>query len=452
MKATRLLFALAVLGAGACDFNITDPNNPGPIGPNPSRSEVGASVIGIIQASRNDAANWNLTTGILGREAYRFDGSEPRYISELLQSPWDPGGFGAGHWLAHYQAIRSAAQLLDVIDGATALSTEERKATRGFAETMKAHQFLGILMGHGQDSIPWDVDRPYSAPPAPFLANNAVWDSVAALLDVADGDLAAGGSAFPFSLPSGFSGFDDPTSFRMVNRALKAAVDVYRGSLYCGAACYTSAKTLLENGSTFIDTSAAAAMNAGVYFNYSTNPGDVSNPLFQNSQTGENNVHPSVRDSVQVKLPADTDARYLAKTTGRPQATAGTPVRATDVGWIRYPSTDAPIPIIRNEELILLRAEANNAVTANPVAAANDVNYVRVKSGGIDPIPTLSTLTQAEILRQILVEGEYSLLYEGHRWFDMRRTGRINQLVKDFPADVIHDIYPVPEDEVNARK
>src|SRR2546425_963400 len=214
MKATRLLLALAVLAAGACEFNVTDPNNPGPIGPNPSRTEVAAAIIGIIQSARNDAANWNLTTGILGREAYRFDGSEPRYISELLQSPWDPGGFGAGHWLAHYQSIRSAAQLLDVIDGATALSTAERKATRGVAETMKAHEFLIVLMGHGQDSIPWDVDRPYSAPPAPFLGNQAVWDSVAVLLDAADADLALGGSAFPFSLPSGFSGFDDPTSFR----------------------------------------------------------------------------------------------------------------------------------------------------------------------------------------------------------------------------------------------
>ena len=67
MKATKLLIALAVLGSGACDFNLTDPNNPGPIGNDPSPSEVQASVVGIILSARSDAADWNLDAGILGR-------------------------------------------------------------------------------------------------------------------------------------------------------------------------------------------------------------------------------------------------------------------------------------------------------------------------------------------------------------------------------------------------
>jgi len=450
MKATRLLLALTVLGAGACEFNTTDPNNPSPIGQNPSKTEVQAAVLGIIQAARNDASGWNLTTGILGREAYRFDGSEPRYISELLQSPWDAGGFGAGHWLNEYQAIRSANQLLDVIGGASALSVEERQATRGFTETMKAHQFMMILMGHSEDSIPYDVDRPYSDPPAPFLTNNAVWDSVAARLDSAAADLAAGGTAFPFSLPAGFSGFDTPATFLEFNRALKGAVDVYRGSIYCGNPCYTAALT--EIGASFINSGAGADMFLGVYFNYSTNPGDFSNPLHQNPQTGENIVHPSVGDSVGVKAPADTDLRFLAKTVPLAATrTGGNPTRSSNLGWVRYPSTDTPIPIVRNEELILLRAEAENAL-ANATAAANDVNYIRMNSGGLDSIANLSAQSSSAILGAILNERKYSLLYEGHRWFDMRRTGRINQLVKDFPADVIHDTYPIPIDEINARK
>ena len=454
MKATRLLLALTVLGAGACTFNTTDPNNSSAIGPNPSRTEVSLAVIGIIQAARNDAAGWNLTTGILGREGYRFDTSEPRYVTELLQSPWDPGGFGAGHWLNEYQTIRSANQLLDVIGTATLLSPAEQSATSGFAETMKAHQFMMILMGHAQDSIPYDVDIPFTAKPAPFLHNNEVWDSVAALLDTADAKLAAGGAAFPFSLPSGFSGFDTPGTFRQFNRALKAAVDVYRGSIYCGNPCYTTAMTALS--ASFIDAAPNANMFLGVYFNFSTNAGDFPNPLFQNPQTSQNNVHPSIRDSVSLTAAGDSDARYVAKTVARPLFTLPGSTRATDIGWIRYPATDAPIPIIRNEELILLRAEAEDRL-GNTVAAANDVNYIRMHSGGLDSIANLSALPADTIMGAILVERKYSLLYEGHRWFDMRRTGRISLanaygLIKDFPADVIHPYYPIPEDEVNARK
>jgi len=97
MKHTTLLVTVAALVTGACDFNITDPNNPTKIGPNPSRADVQAAVAGILLAARSDAADWNLDAGILGREAYRFDGSDPRFTGELLKGPLDPGGgaFGA---------------------------------------------------------------------------------------------------------------------------------------------------------------------------------------------------------------------------------------------------------------------------------------------------------------------------------------------------------------------
>src|SRR5216110_3278877 len=126
MKATTCLLALAALGVWACDFNITDPNSPGPIGTDPSRA---------------DAADWNLDAGILGREAYRFDGSDPRFISEFLNGPLDPGGgaFGGDHWIEEYNAILSANQLLDVIGTASRLTTAEQDATRGVVKTLKAY-------------------------------------------------------------------------------------------------------------------------------------------------------------------------------------------------------------------------------------------------------------------------------------------------------------------------
>ncbi|HWO90857.1 MAG TPA: hypothetical protein VNP53_02720, partial [Methylomirabilota bacterium] len=131
MKATRILIALSVLVSGACNFDIADPNNPGPIGNDPSPSQVGAAVTGIIIASRAPVGGWNLISGILGREAYRFDGSEPRFISELLHGPLDPGdGFGGGQWAGEYTAIRSSNQLIDVIGTTTAYSAADQDAVR----------------------------------------------------------------------------------------------------------------------------------------------------------------------------------------------------------------------------------------------------------------------------------------------------------------------------------
>src|SRR5207247_680572 len=111
--------------------------------------------------------------GILGREAFRFDGSDPRFITELLQGPLDPGSgaFGGNFWSQHYAAIRSTNNLLNVIGTASALSAQEQNATRGFAETMQAYSFLMVLMARNQDSIPIAVNVPVTAAPAPFVTN-----------------------------------------------------------------------------------------------------------------------------------------------------------------------------------------------------------------------------------------------------------------------------------------
>jgi starch-binding outer membrane protein, SusD/RagB family len=455
MKRICSLLAVAALVTGACDFTTTDPNSPGQIGDNPSRANVQDAVAGILLAARSDAPDWNLDAGILGREAYRFDGSDPRFISEWLAGPLDPGGgaFGGDHWSEHYNAIRTTNDLLNVIGTAAALSTAEQRATRGFAETLQAYSFLMVLMAHTDypahngDSIPVDVNQPVSTPPAPLVANTDAYLFVSNLLDSADVELAAGGSAFPFNLPSGFTGFTTPAEFRKFNRGLKAAVEVYRGSLGCGATCYTAALTAL--GASFVDTLGTITLNRGVYFNFSTGPGDAPNPLFQNPQTGENFVHPSVRDSVETKPGGGNDNRYTAKVVDRQPVTASG--LTSDLGWIRYPSTDAEVPILRNEELILLRAEANNALT-QPVAAANDVNYIRVASGGLSAIAGLSAQTPAQILGRILRERKYSLLYEGHRWFDLRRTGNLNALILDRAGDQRFATLPVPLSERQARQ
>lgn len=457
MKRTSLLLAVAVLVTGACDFDIADPNNPGQLGPNPSRSAVQAAVAGILLAARSDAADWNLDAGIMGREAYRFDGSDPRFTAELLTGPLDPGGgaFGGDHWSEHYGTIRTTDDLLNVIGTATALTAQEQSGTQGFAETMRAHAFLMVLRSHTDnpahvgDSIPLDVNQPLTAPPAPLVRNDSAYTFVSALLDSASNHLAAGGGAFPFSLPAGFAGFETPATFRQVNRALKAAVEVYRGSLGCGAPCYTVAKTILETpGATFIDTTGAGTLAIGAFFNYSTNPGDAVNPLFQNPQTGENYVHPSLRDSVEAKPTSGNDDRYTAKVVSRPAAT--TSGLTSDLGWLRYPTASSLVPIIRNEELILLRAEANNALTL-PVLAANDINYIRVRSGGLAAIAGLGAQTQAQILDELLRQRKYSLLYEGHRWFDMRRTGNLARILIDRVGDQRFSTLPVPLSERQAR-
>jgi hypothetical protein len=443
------LVAAAVLVSGACDLDITNPNSPEPIGPNPSRSEVAAAATGILIAARSDLADWVLDAGIIGREAYRFDGSDPRFISEFLVGPLDPGSaaFGGDHWFEHYRTIRSTHNLIDAVVTAdpAQVSVAEQAATRGYAETFMAWSFLVVLGAHGQDSIPLDVNQPVGAPPAAYVTNDSAYAYVSALLDSAQAHLAAGGASFPFDLPSGLAIAATPAGFTQFNRALKARVEVYRGSLGCGAPCYNAALTALA--ASFLN--AGGAMELGVYMNFGTGPGDNANFLAQDPQTSDNLVHPSLAANAETQVGGGLDARLQAKTVTRPPRTVSG--LTSDRSFTNYPAPSSPMALIRNEELLLLRAEAL-AATGAGASAATDVNLVRTTSGNLAAIANLGAQSADSILTVILRERQYSLLYEGgHRWVDMRRTGRLSQIPIDRPGDVVHAELPVPSDECLPR-
>jgi hypothetical protein len=437
---------LVIVGAGACNYDILNPNSPGVIGPNPSAAQVGAAARGILIATRQDVADWALDGAIYGREEYRIDAADPRFVQEMLQGPLDPGSraFGGDHWLEPYSAIRSANDLLAVIGTASTLTAEEQSAVTGFTHTLQAYNFIIILDSHNQDQIPIDVGTDASGPPAAFATNGQAWDRVITLLDQGASELQ--GAAFPFALPPGFTGFNTPATFLQFNRALRARVAVYRGD-YAGALTYLSASFL----------NPAAPLDLGVYMDFGTGPGDLANALAINPQTGENFGHPSLE--TQAQLQADgvsLDRRYLAKVVKRPSRSAGVPTPvSSDLGWIRYPSPSSSIPLIRNEELILLRAEANIGLNL-PAAAVPDIDLVRTTSGGL---PAYSgAVDQASLLIELLYNKRYSLMYEGgHSWIDYRRYNLTSLLqVAPFersgpPPDVIVPTLPIPTSELQPR-
>jgi hypothetical protein len=453
-NATRLALLAAVVTAAACNFDIVNPNAPEQIGTDPSRPRVAAAATGLLIAARADQTAWVLKVAIMGREGYRFDTAEPRYVSELISGPLDPGsGFGGGQWPSEFQAVKSAYNLLNVIGTASALSTAEQNAVRGFAHTMIAYSFMTVLEAHTEDSIPIDVNRTLDQALAPFVTNVAAYAHVASLLDSARTELNAGGSAFPFDLGTGFAGFDQPSTFLAFNRALMARVQAYRASPQIGCtACWDSVLTAITAAAPAFGADTSVSLDNGVYFTYSaTLPGDVANGLFQDPASAIQVVHHFVTDSVEKKADATLDNRYLAKVTPRGSSISSGNGLASDKSWIRYPTPSSPVPIIRNEELILLRAEANLGKTNNALAAT-DINAIRVKSGGLPAIPTLAGAGAPAILSELFKQRFYSLLYEGHRWVDLRRYNRMGTLQPDRVGDVFFTTLPIPNNEVLARK
>lgn len=479
-SSTRLRRALAgaslaaITAVAACNFDITNPNAPTSIGPNATAAQVDAAAVGLLASLRIDYANWILKAAIMGREGYRLDTADPRFTTELLAGPLDPSNnaFGGGQWQPEYRTIAAGNTILNVISSAQ-ITPAQQSGVKGFVETIQAISFLNILNAHTEDSIPIDVNLPVGGPLAKMLSNDSAFKRVVALLDTARKDLQNAGASFVFDPGPGFVGFKTPTAFLTFNRALMARVRAYQASLgalpapivagYGTAgwsacpACYDSALTALS--ASFLNT--ASPLDLGVYNQYSTGNQDLANGLSQDPASAINLAHPSIRDSAELQPGGAPDLRFLAKVTTRQAFSLA--CLTSDLSWIRYPTPNASIPIIRNEELILLHAEANwFGATGSKQTAINDINLIRQNSGGLNPTTVSLGSTDAEFVNELLKQRLYSLLYEGgHRWIDMRRFGRLSQVLIDrptgcasagIPKDTVFSRLPINSFEVQARQ
>lgn len=441
-------------GVAACSAerlvipNYNQPTTDG-VGKDPKGVQLLAE--GVLSGHRDAMAGMIRDLGVFGREAYNYFPTDGRTISNYLvgipgPQRLDPAGFAAGGWTGRYQNQRNALQLIDVANG-TALSAVQKAAVSGFAKTFRALELSYVIVERDTLGAPVDIPADPNSP-APFVSRDSVYKFISATLDDAAKDLQAGGASFPFPFHTGFAGFDTPAGFLQFNRALAARILSYRGSLGC-AACYQQALTAL--GQTFVSPVGGATslddLNRGIYDVFSTAAGDTPN---FNSFAQDNYIyaHASIESDAQ-SGPSGIDARYTRKVVRL--ASPVTPPSNLNVAathrFIIYPTPDSPTPIIRNEELMLIRAEAN-IFTGNFAAAMQDINNIRSVSGGLGPV---AFATQSDGLTALLYERRYSLLFEGQRWNDYRRFGLLSLLPLDRPGQFVAKVMPIPQAECDAR-
>lgn len=460
MRKLAILPVLGLLLLGSCkSLEVPDLNNPGltSLRDNPTRAGVVAAATGLLIGSREGFGAQNgyvSLLGILGRESYNFDPADPRFVSSMLIGPLSGGepAFGGNLWANPYANIRNANILLEaanviVTDPLAGLTNEEKAGVRGFARTFKALDLLHIINTRDANGAVIAVPDEPLADPGPIATKAEVFAYIVALLDSAQTDLNAAGSGFAFPLNSGFSGFDAPSTFLQFNRALRARVAVYLGD-YAGA--------LTALGQSFLNT--GASLRLGVYYSFSTGSGDATNALFD--PIGASGfpralfAHPSLRTDAQLRSNGQRDLRFTSKTITPKDSLGNTITKvvqgiSTDLIFNVYQTNQDPVPIIRNEELILLRAEANIEL-GNLATAITDLNRIRQSSGGLPAYA--GTVSQAALRTELLYNRRYSLLYEGgHRWIDLRRYNLLNTLPLDLATHKRFAKFPFPVFECDAR-
>jgi RagB, SusD and hypothetical proteins. len=181
-------------------------------------------------------------------------------------------------------------------------------------------------------------------------------------------------------------------------------------------------------------------MRTGVYHTYSTAAGDLLNPVFEPAANATRFL--AQRDFFSQNQDTLTDAR-LSKVFRRDAAAINYDVSSNYAVSV-YASNTSPVAIIRNEELLLLRAEAR-IKTGDLTGALADLNRVRQAAGVAD---YTSIADEADGINKLLYERRYSLFCEGHRWIDMRRFNRLNELPLERSGDQVVVNFPRPLSEI----
>jgi len=429
-KMKSLIF-IAVMGGvlTACSFDEqVDPNRPSLEGvlTEASINQLNNLVVGIEATMRNNLAIQTTASGTMARELYLFD-ADPRNTGDLLGAngaTLDNNSFySTAPWGGRYRAIKNANILLQSVENTSSATDAEKAGYRGFAKTVIAYELIEVLKSYDRARL--DVSDPNNL--GPILDFGAALASVRSLLDEAQSDLTSAGSAFAFSL-AGFDGLDTPSTFTQFNRAVAAVAALYDGD---------SSGALSALGSSYFDM--MGDLTAGPKHIYSLDSGDFTNGLFK--ITDNNGDQIIVHDSWIADAEVG-DTRVTTKTSVRSNPTTQDGLSGTNQTAL-YATNISPIDMLRNEELVLVFAEAS--ILANNLQDAEDaLNVVRNAAG----LPNYGGLqTAGDLTTEMLNQRRYSLWCENHRMFDLRRYNLSSTLPIDRAGDQVFNVSPTPLSE-----
>lgn len=95
--------------------------------------------------------------------------------------------------------------------------------------------------------------------------------------------------------------------------------------------------------------------------------------------------------------------------------------------------------VTRFADVLLMLSEAMNE-NGKSALAFTTLNRVRQRAG----LPQLSGLTQAQLRDAIALERRFELAFEGHRWFDLVRTGKALEALAPVGMKDYMTVFPVP--------
>ncbi|CAL2102530.1 SusD/RagB family lipoprotein precursor [Tenacibaculum sp. 190130A14a] len=395
-----------------------------------SQADIQSLAVGLEAVMRNDLDFHYETVSYLGREYYDLSGVDPRYTGEILKGPLDNNGFLTTRaYAAWYRVVKAANVLISAVENSKAgFDTSVKASYYGYAKTIKAYALLMLANRQYTNGIRIDVSDPDNL--GPFVGYPEALTAIAGILDDAATDLGASPTSFDFPLSPGYTNFNTPATFLEFNRAIAARVALYQND---------KAKVLTLLNQSFFDLS--GGLNMGVAHVFGATGNDILNSLFYVlGQSGQEFViHNSWIADAEAGDTRASNKSFLLSSPASFDGLSGTHQISV------YTSNTDPVYLIRNEELILMYAEAN--IGTDNTEAIDAINVVRNAAGLAN---YSGGTTDTDLLEEVLNQRRYSLLGEGHRWIDLRRLNRLNTtyIPLDRAGDNILEAFPTPFSEL----
>jgi hypothetical protein len=407
-------------------------------------SNATAAVTGIYINIMNSSFDFNLGNGILAiysgmsaDELYPIRGfpEEDQFFQNNIQI--NPDNYiSANFWQSAYKYIYQTNACLEGLEKSTELSERLKKRLIGETKILRAYLYFNLINLFGDAPLVIKTDF-HSNSKLPRTPVNAIYTF---LIDDLNGALALLQEA---SMPQGNT------------RPGKFAALTLLARIYLHLQKWTEA----EQASTIV-------INSN---NYALEP-NLDNVFLPNSKEAIWQITPvdpgyntplgaqlvptpagRPRYGITDNLLACFEASDLRPTSWIKQKTVNSIQYSFPFKYkLRYDGNPAPSEVfvpIRLAELYLIRSEAR-AELNQLLSAKSDLNTVRSRAG----IGNSSATTQSEIIEDILLERQRELFCEeGHRWFDLKRTGRANIVlapVKLQNWQETDQLYPIPFEEI----
>lgn len=349
----------------------------------------------------------------------------------------------ANNWNLLYSVIYNANQIINNIPLSTGMTAANKTRYMAEARFMRAAMYFYLINIYGD--VPKVTSNDYQT------NTNIARSPVNDIYDLITADLLYAQSNLPAAY---LSSTQRARANRYAASALLARVYLYRQKWTDAEAAATDVITggsslyAMENdlSKTFLLTSKEAilqlppiATNAYVYEGFVFIPTTgapnytITDALYNSFETGDLRKTNWIKTYTVVTAGVSKTYNGLFKY----KLNSGTGTKTE--GWI----------FLRASETYLIRAEAR-ARQGNLSAAIADLDVVRGRSGIAKIAVTNPGISQTNLLSTIMHERFVELFEEcGHRWFDLKRTGQADDVLKNKPNwRPEAKLMPIPANEI----